>query len=227
MKFRLHRIETGIPGLDSMLDGGMPFPSAIMVSGSAGTGKTTFALQFICHGAERGEKGLYFTTLSEPTQWMLRFSSKFDFMDPAYFGREIEYVDLGGVLKKEKDPFRILSFMEEKIAEVMPQRIVVDPISVLGDKLFDDYRIFLYHLTTSLKNWQATTLLTGEVGPGEPYPIEVSYIVDGVILLTYEFIKEGRQKFLEVLKMRGTNHVTGRHLVAITGSGLSVQPGLR
>ena len=227
LKFKLHRIPTGIPGLDSMVDGGFPFPSAVMVAGSAGTGKTTFALQFMCEGARNGEKGLYFTTLSEPTQWMLRFSSRFEFLDPAFFGNEIEYVDLGDVIKKEKDPFAILAFMEDKIAETMPQRIVVDPISVFGERLFEDYRIFLYYLTINLKNWQATTILTGEVAPSESYPIEVSYIVDGVIILSYELINDARQKFLEVLKMRGTNHVTGRHLVAITKDGLSVQPGLR
>ncbi|MBM4237555.1 MAG: hypothetical protein FJ151_03620, partial [Euryarchaeota archaeon] len=66
----LARIPSGIPGLDEMIEGGFPFPSVILVSGTAGTGKTTLALKFLCQGAERGERGLYITTLSEPTQWM-------------------------------------------------------------------------------------------------------------------------------------------------------------
>jgi len=65
---KISRMETGIPSLDEMMEGGFPFPSTILVAGAAGTGKTTFALQFLAQGAKQGEQGLFFTTLSEPTQ---------------------------------------------------------------------------------------------------------------------------------------------------------------
>jgi len=211
----LVRLTSGIPGLDEMIEGGFPFPSVILVSGSAGTGKTTFALKFLCEGAARGEKGLYFTTLSEPTQWMLRYASQFDFLDPEYFGEEIIYHDLGYNIK-EMEPSQLLSTIEEKIAEVIPQRIVIDPITVVGEIMGGDYRSFLFDLTNRLKNWNATSVLTGEVKPDELYPPEISYAVDGIILLM--LLEEGgsRRKYLEVLKMRGTNHITGRQSTDIT-----------
>ena len=228
MPSRISRIECGIPGLDSMMEGGFPFPSTILVAGAAGTGKTTFALQFLSKGAKSGDMGLFFTTLSEPTQWMLRFVSEFKFIDKDTFGREIQYVELGSYLREERNPEKILDFIEDHITETMPQRIVIDPVTVLGELLLDDYRIFLYELTTRLKNWQATTILTGEVLPNESYPVEVSYIVDGILVLSYEIAPEGgRRKYLEILKMRGTNHMTGKHLVDITTDGFAVQPGLR
>jgi len=211
----LARIPTGIPGLDDMIESGFPFPSVILVSGTAGTGKTTFALKFLAEGATRGEQGLYFTTLSEPTQWMLRFSSQFEFMHPEYFDNEIVYEDLGNLLR-DGDSTKLLDAIEKRIAEVLPQRIVIDPITVVGEMFKDNYRQFLFDLTNRLKNWNATTLVTGEVRPGELYPPEISYSVDGIVLLHLSEELGARRKYLEVLKMRGTNHVTGKHSIDIS-----------
>jgi len=208
------RIKSGIPGLDEMIEGGFPFPSVVLVAGSAGAGKTTFSLRFLCEGAESGEKGLFFTTLSEPTQWMLRYASQFNFINPDYFGNEIEYCDLGIALRDTTGD-RLLEIMEEKIVQVLPQRIVIDPISVVGGVLGDSYRPFLFDLSNRLKNWNATTLVTGEVSPTEAYPSEISYAVDGIILLTLSEEMGARRKYLEVLKMRGTDHQTGKQSVDI------------
>lgn len=210
----LIRITSGIPGLDEMIEGGFPFPSVIMLSGSAGTGKTTFALKFLSEGARKGEQGLYFTTLSEPTQWMLRYASQFSFIDPDGFGDKIIYADLGAVIR-DTDPSELLNLMEEKIAEVLPQRIVIDPISVIGTMIKGNYRSFLFDMSNRLKNWNATTLVTGEVNPGELYPTELAYAVDGIVLLLMAEEEGARRKYLEVLKMRGTNHMTGKHSIDI------------
>jgi circadian clock protein KaiC len=208
-------MNSGIPGLDDMIEGGFPFPSVILVAGSAGAGKTTFAQRFLFAGAEKGEQCLFFSTLSEPAQWMLRYSSQFDFVKPEYYGKSVIYEDLGTLLRScTKD--QLLDYIDNKVAEVMPQRIVIDPITVVGTMLKDDYRLFAFELTTRLKNWQATTLLTGEVRPGEMYPAEMSYAVDGVILLMLSDEGDARRKYIEVLKMRGTNHLTGKQSVDIT-----------
>ncbi len=215
MSDNLVRLCSGINGLDEMIEGGFPFPSVILVTGSAGTGKTTFAQKFLFSGAKIGQIGLYFTTLSEPTQWMLRYSSKFNFINPSFFGKEIIYYDLGGMIRDAK-PQDILSAIDEKIAEVMPQRVVIDPITVVGQMLRKGYRTFLFDLVNRLKNWQATTILTGEVKPGEMYPSEVAYAVDGVILLLMSEESDARRKYIEVLKMRGTDHLTGKQSIDIT-----------
>ena len=225
MTFQISRVKTGVSGLDDFIEGGFPFPSTILVAGSAGTGKTTFGLQFLVQGAEEGEKGIYFATLSEPIQWLLRFTQDYEFMKKEYFGEEIIYHDLGALLKRTKDFSSVLQVVEDVIIEHMPQRIVIDPITVVTK--WPGYREFLFDFAISLKNWETTTLLTGECEPQEAYPIEVSYVVDGVILLSTRIGKEGaRQKFLEVLKMRGTTHVTGMHMSNITEKGLQVQMGI-
>jgi len=209
------RISSGVPGFDEMIQGGFPFPSVILVAGGAGSGKTTFAQQFLFEGANKGEQGLFFTTLSEPTQWMLRFSGQFDFVNPEHFGTKIIYHDLGPFLR-DHDSGELLEHFDEQIAKVMPQRIVIDPITVVGTLFQADYRAFLYDLTTRLKNWQSTTILTGEIPPTQLYPSEVSYAVDGVILLILTEEDEARRKYIEVLKMRGTNHITGKQSIDIS-----------
>ena len=213
----LTRLPTGIRGLDEMIEGGFPFPSVILVAGSAGTGKTTFSLQFLIEGAKRGETGLFITTLSEPTQWMLRFATRFEFLKREYFGKDIFYLDLGNIIRHKKYD-ELLDYIDKSIAEIMPQRIVIDPITVVGTFMKDEYRSFLFDLTTHLKNWQATTLLTGEVDNNQKYPTEVAYAADGVVLLLMKEEDDARRKYLEVLKMRGTNHLTGRQPVSITTS---------
>ena len=224
----LIRLKSGIPGMDEMMEGGFPFPSTVLVAGGAGTGKTTMALQFLAKGAEEGEQGLFFTTLSEPTQWMLRFVSRFGFIKREYFGKEIKYIDLGPFLTENNQPDRILEHIEEQIAEHMPQRIVIDPLTVVGEMLAGSYRTFLYDLATRLKNWQAVSVLTGEVLPGQMYPVELSYVVDTLVLLSTDLSPEGtRRKYLEILKMRGTNHTTGKNLVDLSAKGFVVQVGLR
>lgn len=211
----MERIPSGIPGLDELIENGFPFPSVILVAGSTGTGKTTFCLRFLCEGVDRGERGLFFTTLSEPVHWMLRFSSQFSFMKPDYIDKDIVYVDLGDLIRVG-DRDKILDAIDNKIAEVMPQRIVIDPISVVGEMIKDDYRSFLFDLASRLKHWNATTLVTGEVGPGELYPPEVAYTVDGIVLLVLSEEHGDRRKYLEVLKMRGTAHSSGRHSIDIS-----------
>ncbi len=211
------RISTGVKGLDEMVAGGFPFPSVVLVAGGAGTGKTTFAMSFLMEGAENGERGLFFTTLSEPTQWMLRYASQFDFINKDFFGDEIQYEDIGLLLQKEGYE-ELIDHIDDKIAEVMPQRIVIDPITVVGEFYDEDYRTFLFELTNLLKNWQAVTLLTGEVSPEEQYPADITYAVDSVILLTMMEEEGSRRKYLEVLKMRGTDHTTGRQPLSITSS---------
>lgn len=211
----LERISTGIKGLDEMIEGGLPFPSVALVAGGAGTGKTTFGLRFLVEGAKKGEQGLFFTTLSEPTQWMLRYTSQFDFIDKDFFGDEIKYQDIGLLVQNEGYE-ELLDFIDDKIAEVMPQRIVIDPITVVGTFFDEDYRSFLFELTNLLKNWQAVTVLTGEVSPGDPYPEEITYAVDTVVLLSMLEEEGSRRKYLEVLKMRGTDHTTGKQPISIT-----------
>ncbi len=226
LAYKLARIPAGITGLDSMVGGGLPFPSSILVAGAAGTGKTSFGLQFLAEGAAAGERCLFITTLSESIQWMLRFGTTYNFLKKEYFGREIVYDDFGLLLKGAESYKEVLKVLEDRMAETMPQRLVIDPITVF-EKYKESYRDFLYDLSVTLKDFQTTAILTAEVEPDTAYPPEVAYVVDGVLLISTSLTQEGtRQRHFEVLKLRGTNHVTGRHLLSISRDGLAIHLGI-
>lgn len=225
------RITTGIRGLDDMIEGGYPFPSTLLLAGNTGCGKTTFCMQFLFAGAQKGEKGLYITTLSEPTNWMLRFTSRFNFVKREHIGTNISYLDLGPYIKTKFPPEdrveALKKVIDEKIIECMPQRIVIDPVTSFGGLLKDCYREFVFDLSQSLKSWQAVSILTGESSWDQPYPLEPAYTSDGIILLYNLEHQDGRRRYLEVLKMRGTDHVTGKHAMDISQKGISVQVGFK
>ena len=102
-----------------------------------------------------------------------------------------------------------------------------NPESLLENLLNVNYREFLYELSTSLKNWQAVTLLIGEINPNESYPLDVAYTSDGIIVLLNLEQDNNRRRYIEVLKMRGSEHFTGKHAADLSREGFSVQAGLR
>ena len=187
----------------------------MLVAGPAGTGKTTFTQKFLFSGAEKGEKGLYFTTLSEPPQWVIKYLSNFKYINKEYMGSTVEFCDLSTIIR-DGNPHQILEFIDDNIGRTMAKRVAIDPVTVIQTFIKEDYRPFLFDLVNHLKNWQAVTILTGEVQPNETYPADVAYSADGVILLTYVEDDGARRKHIEVLKMRGTNHHTGKLSFSIT-----------
>ncbi len=224
----MSRKTTGIPGLDGMLQGGFPYPSAVLVAGEPGTGKTTLAVQSLFHGASEGEKGLYITAISEP-QWLVqRFLSSFSFYDQQLVEKGVvNFIDIGPTLAK--NPSDILSTIKKQIEQYHPVRIVIDPITPMTDMLQwrGETREFMHELFAYLKAFECLAIITAEMSYDDISHSQESYMVDGVVMLSYPEEEKVRRKFLEVLKMRGTKHTTGRQLIDITDEGLAVQAGLR
>ncbi|MDH4122840.1 MAG: hypothetical protein OEV21_01980 [Thermoplasmata archaeon] len=222
------RRTTGIPGLDDMIAGGFPFPSAILIVGEPGTGKTTLSVQSLFHGASHGEKGLYITAISEP-QWLVqKFLSSFNFYNQETVERElVSFIDIGPALMK--NPGEMLNIIKKKIEQYNPQRVVIDPITPICDLLQwrGETREFVHELFAFLKAYGCLAMVTAEMSYDHISRSLEAYMVDGVIVLSYPEEEKVRRKFLEVLKMRGTKHTTGRQLIDITDEGLAVQAGLR
>ena len=217
----MNRTASGIPNLDSLISGGFPFPAVILVQGQAGSGKSTFGLQFIMDGARRGEKGLYITTMSEKFNWMLHFMSNFSFFNGEYFEKElIIYENLGREVG-EFEETKILRKINELIARHTPKRIVIDPINPLT-KYTPDSRSFLFELVTSLKDWDCVAILTGEVdGEDKNYSV-VEYMADGIINLIMRNEEDVAKRYIQIKKMRGTEHSLSLHPLQITSEGIEV-----
>ncbi len=110
-----------------------------------------------------------------------------------------------------------------------PNRLVIDPVSVMRIAIDDDrrYREFLHDLITYMKAFNCVSFLSAEFDYSSITTAMEGYMVDCILLLSYPREENARRKYLEVLKMRGTKHLTGEQSVDIDKSGFIVQPGLR
>ena len=224
----IERMETGIPGLDEMTEGGFIIPSSILVAGEPGTGKTTFAMQSLFYGAKHGQTTMYITAISEPNWVVQKFLSTFEFFDQSVIdvGRMI-FLDVGQHLRK--NPGVVLSTIQAEVERYSPNRVVFDPVTVMQIALDSrkEYREFLHDFTTFMKAFECITFMTAEYNSQLVASSMEGYMADGIIVLSYPKEENVRRKYLEVLKMRGTNHLTGEHSVDINKGGFVVQPGLR
>jgi len=222
------RRETGISGLDKLVNGGFPIPSTVLIGGAPGTGKTTLAVQSLFHGAKKGETGVYVTAISEPRWVVQKFLSEFTFFDQEALDKEkIVFLEIRENLFEE--PEKLLPKIKDIVERYEPQRVVIDPITPIKAALdrTGGTREFLHALFEFLKGFNCSSMVTAEMSYEDvPRSIE-GYMVDGIIILSYPEEKMVRRKFLEVLKMRGTKHVTGKQLVDITNDGVIVHAGLR
>lgn len=222
----IERMPTGIPGLDNMIEGGLPKPSITLLAGDAGAGKTTFCTQFLCKGADLGERGLYLLTFGGPPDLLFNYASSYEFVKNSYFGNEICYMELEEMVEKSSRSKGFLDILESEIDAFQPSRIVIENLSIMEDILKDDYWLFLLRLSRMIKAKAVVALVAEDAQPGASYPAHIAQVADGIILLQNEEINFARRRSIEIVKMCGTPHHLGKHAVDISVKGLVVYPGL-
>lgn len=240
----MKRIPTQIKGFDWLIEGGFPEGSITLVSGTPGTGKSIFCMQFLVNCAKRGEKSLYISF--EETEDSLKGTAK-------SFGWLTEELEKKGTLriiyinlrKEGKETENILS----QIKKEGYARIVVDSLSNLAAypifvdskhlpwaqmqnslnpvALETEYvtRMQIQELIDKLRETKATTLLTSELlegAEGLSRDTVSEFACDGVIVLYY--ITIGSESFgnLQVRKMRRTKHKQGLFPTKITDKGIEI-----
>jgi len=228
-------VQSYIPDLDGILDGGFNKPSVVLVAGVAGSGKTTLAAQSLFNAASSGETCLFISTLSEPPAMINSYMSRFSFFDQAlYETKRMNIVSISeSLLKQGHDA--ILEFINKKISLLKPSRIVIDPLTVLGDILksfegrpvsTDESRGFYFDLFTSMKSWNTLVIITGEFVLEDLRKSVVGYLADGIIYLSEETVGMRVERNLRILKMRGQKYVPGKHSLVIRDNGIIVFPRL-
>ncbi len=221
------RIKTGIEGLDQMLRGGVPKGHVFTVMGAFGTGKTTFSLQYIWEGLQKGESGI-FISLEEDKDAMIEtgLSYGWDFQ---------EYLDQGKLAVEKLRPEdaeatikRIKSDLPRFIKDFGAERIALDSISLMNMMMDtpQQKRDQLFALSEMIKETGATALLTAEVKDDNPESSRdglIEYTADGVILLRYNQNESGEvQLSIQVKKMRRIEHSRKIKSFDITDSGIEV-----
>lgn len=226
-KTTLHRLATGVPGLDTVLGGGLPELSFNLIAGPPGSGKTTLAHQIMFALATPERPALYFTVLGEPPLKMLRYQQQFTFFDPEQLNRSIRFFNLADE-SASGDLERVLARIAAEVETHAPGLVFVDSfLSVEGGPRAGASTLGLQHFIQNLgvlmSCWQATSFLIGEYFAfTEPNPVFT--VSDGLLWLTQSVQGNTMVRKLEVAKMRGQPTVPGLHTFRIGASGIQVFP---
>ena len=134
----IRSLPSGVPGLDSVLGGGLPEYSFNLVAGGPGSGKTTLAHQIMFANATVERPALYFTVLGEPTLKMLRYQRQFSYFDPELAGSAIQFINLSAEVM-ERDLGEVLQRIVSEIERAKPGIVVVDSFrTIAGQRVGSD-----------------------------------------------------------------------------------------
>ncbi len=224
----LDRLDVGIDGLDQMILGGVPRRSLMVAIGSAGTGKTTFGLQFLNHGLERGEDAVYIT-LEESYDRIVSTA------DEKGWGFA-EYVDDDRLAVVDIDPIEMSNSLDSiqndlpnLIEEFGADRLVLDSVSLL-EMMYESApkrRSQVFGFARALKEAGITILLTSEADRNHAYASRfgiVEYLADAVFVLQYVRPSDFQETRLavEIQKIRDANHSRETKPYELTDEGISV-----
>jgi len=212
----IERIPSGVPGLDELIEGGIPKGFMIAVVGEPGTGKTAISIQFIAKGLELGDKAVYVTT-EEARDSIITQASRFniDFKKHLDEGRLViidalmgEYGDVWSL--KELDIEELVSIIIEakKYLGHGHARLVIDSMSAFWLDKPAMARKYSYQVKRVLNKWGFTILATSQyaVTTQLGFGFGIEHVADGVIRLRKSVVKGVLKRFLVIEKMRQTNH---------------------
>lgn len=230
----MNRITSGIEALDKILNGGFPSPFVIVVAGEPGTGKTTFVTQLLFKNAEKRVSGsdmmnktigLYMTPVAEPVRQVQHLMSNFGFFDKKLVEKkQVVFCDLQSPIRRQ--PSFFYHVMRDEINKYKPEIAVIDPVSFIEIATDNNktYRELIYDLSTYAKSQNTNLIITAEISRNHVMDDMLSYLADGIVILSYQHTSYTKGKTLEILKMRGTPYTEGLHRVNITKKGFSIEP---
>jgi len=226
VKAIIHRLATGVPGLDEVFGGGLPEFSFNLIAGPPGSGKTTLAHQMMFALATPERPALYFTVLGEPPLKMFRYQQQFEFFDTEKINQAVHFINLA----EETATGDLTKVLARVVAEVEahgPSLVFVDSFrSVIlageGDRNpFISLQQFVQQLGMLMTSWQATTFLLGEYF-SEDDPSPVFTVADGLIWLRQSVQGNSMVRKMEIMKMRGQPSLPGLHTFRIGDGGIQV-----
>jgi circadian clock protein KaiC len=223
---------TGVPGLDEMTGGGIPAGDAVMLAGPAGSGKTTFATQFVAEGLRQGESVVIVVFEEYPEEYLARAKSRNQHMENAIAEGKLKLIYLRPLdLSVDETLAEILDAVEQ----VDATRVVIDSLSgfevALAPAFRDDFRESLYRLVGALTATGVTIFMTTEVVGEYPHvrftTEKVSFITDDIIVQRFVEIDGVLRTVLAIHKMRGSEHSHDYRTYEISANGAVIGGALK
>jgi len=228
----VERVESGIPGLDKVMEGGFVKNSVNLLAGTTGTGKTIFGCQYILKGLQKGENGVY-VTLEQPPEDILA--------DIGRFGWDLlfkKYIDQKKLVLYTTYPTSIQKLGEsifDLVKKTNAKRLVLDSLSIASagwEESADISKIRrnVFDMMNMLKKLGVTSLLLTEIPEDKVKALSrfgfEEFVADAVIILNYlEFTSGSTPRSLIVRKMRRTKHGTDVYPLDISNTGLAIKKG--
>jgi len=218
------RIPIGISGVDELIQGGINPGQVILLTGTTGTGKTIFSLQYLYNGARKGEPAVY-VSFEEPVENIKENAKKVGF-DFDKLERD------GKIIFARYDPFHaedVYDLIESNIKKIGAKRVVIDSISALGLYVRDsaEIRRMIFNISLLLRKLDCTSIITSEILPLQNalsrFGVE-EFVSDGIIVLYYLRSESQFSRSLTIWKMRGSKHSKKLHPYDITDHGIIVYP---
>jgi KaiC/GvpD/RAD55 family RecA-like ATPase len=233
------RTKTGIPGFDSLVDGGFVTGNTVLISGPSGSGKTVFGLQFLYTGVSKfNEPGVLVTLDSRPPElcaeakqlgWdieKLIADGTFIILDAASSKAGLPTSEKYA-LKRGYDMTDLVEMIHRAVSDNGAKRLVIDSLSGLNLAINDpiEVRTEVHRLSAFMNHLGVTSVFIGEIGnPSQLTRTGTEqFITHGLITLNLRESTKGLDRDLVIWKMRQTEHSLKKHPFGIGKNGIRVR----
>ncbi|MEX2325947.1 MAG: ATPase domain-containing protein, partial [Gemmatimonadaceae bacterium] len=225
------RLSTGVPGLDEMIGGGIVCGDAVLLTGPAGSGKSTIATQFMATGLANGETGVIAIFEEYPEEYLARAGKRNPVIAKMIKAGKLELIYLRPL---DLSVDEALAAILEAVERLGAKRVVIDSLSgfevALAPTFRQDFRESFYRLVGTLTAVGVTVFMTAEVVEGFSdvrFTTEkVSFITDEIIIQRYIEIEGELKRVMAVIKMRGSEHSHELRMYEVTPKGVVVGDAL-
>ena len=221
----MERVDTGVPGMDVVLNGGLFRGGVYIVEGAPGSGKTTLANQMCFHRAAHGESTLYVTLLAESHTRMIAHLRSMEFFRPDLIASSAIYYISSFKVLEEGGLEALLKSIQQAIHQREATFVVLDGL-VSAEEFSPsprDFKKFIHELQTVTSMTGCTLLLLSSTERSASFRPEHT-MVDGIFELSDQLDGVRSLRSIVVRKMRGTSHLRGKHALEISSAGIRIRP---
>ncbi|AFY68997.1 circadian clock protein KaiC [Thalassoporum mexicanum PCC 7367] len=231
----IEKLRTMIEGLDDITHGGLPKGRSTLVSGTSGTGKTLFAMQFLYNGIKHLDDHGIFVTFEESPADIIKNATSFEWNlaelieQGRLFVLDASPDPEGQEIVGEFDLSALIERIQYAIIKYRAKRVSIDSITAIFQQ-YDSLGLIrreIFRLVARLKSLGVTTVMTTErveeYGSIARFGVE-EFVSDNVVILRNVLEGERRHRTAEILKMRGTTHMKGEFPFTMTQNGINIFP---
>lgn len=215
----ISRVSSGIPGLDSLMENGFPKGSNIIATGLKGTGKSTFALQFIAEGCKKGERCLYIT-IEQPPDALIKQALQYNLSYPEWEDQgtlQFAYLNFKKPMSK-----KIFEYIIRTVEQNEVDRLVMDSITALMNAQFPIAYNHVLELFEKTAKHGVTTVCVAQKEDTNRTNGFIEYVGDGVLSFERKILGDRSNRTISIEKLRLTNINDVPHSAEFTEHGLSI-----